>query len=45
MRARFGLESLKGRLKRTWEYSIELDFKEVRWKGVDWIHLAEDRDQ
>jgi hypothetical protein len=22
-----------------------MDVRELGWKGVDWIHLAEDRDQ
>jgi hypothetical protein len=22
-----------------------MDLKEIRWEGVDWIHLAQDRDQ
>jgi hypothetical protein len=22
-----------------------MDLKEIGWEGVDWIHLAEDRDQ
>jgi hypothetical protein len=22
-----------------------MDFREVEWEGVDWIHLAQDRDQ
>jgi hypothetical protein len=22
-----------------------MDLKEIGWKGVEWIHLAEDRDQ
>jgi hypothetical protein len=28
-----------------WEDNIKMDFKARRWKGVDWTHLAQDRDQ
>jgi hypothetical protein len=24
---------------------LSSDFREIRWEGVDWIHLAHDRDQ
>jgi hypothetical protein len=24
---------------------IKMNVREIKWKGVDWIHLAEDRDQ
>jgi hypothetical protein len=27
------------------EDNIRMDFKELCWEGVDWIHLAEDMDQ
>jgi hypothetical protein len=27
-----------------WE-DISVDIKEMGWEGVDWIHLAQDRDQ
>jgi hypothetical protein len=27
-----------------WEDNIKVDLREIRLKGVDWIHLAEDRD-
>jgi len=26
-------------------HNIRLDIREVWWEGVDWIHLAQDRDQ
>jgi hypothetical protein len=26
-------------------YNIKIDFREIRWDGVDWIELAQDRDQ
>jgi hypothetical protein len=25
--------------------NIKMDFKEIGWEGVDWSHLAENRDQ
>jgi hypothetical protein len=28
-----------------WEHNIRMDFREIGWEGVDWIHLAQDRDQ
>jgi hypothetical protein len=30
---------------RRWEDTIRIDVREIGWGGVDWIHLAEDRDQ
>jgi len=27
------------------EYNIRMDFREIGWKGMYWIHLAQDRDQ
>jgi hypothetical protein len=34
-----------GKPRRRWEDKIRLDLRETGWEGVDWIHLAEDRDQ
>jgi hypothetical protein len=28
-----------------WEYNIKIYLREVGWDGMDWIHLAQDRDQ
>jgi hypothetical protein len=28
-----------------WEDNIRMDLREIWWEGLDWIHLAEDRDQ
>jgi hypothetical protein len=28
-----------------WEDNIEIDLTEIGWGGMDWIHLAQDRDQ
>jgi hypothetical protein len=38
----------KGPLRRTrrrWEDNIIMDLGEIRWEGVDWIHVAQDWDQ
>jgi hypothetical protein len=34
-----------GRPRGRWEDNIIMDLREVGWKDVDWIHLAQDRDQ
>jgi len=34
-----------GRLERLWEDNIGMDLGEVGSEGVDWMHLAQDRDQ
>jgi hypothetical protein len=28
-----------------WEDNIRMDLKEIRWEGVNWMHLAQDRDE
>jgi hypothetical protein len=33
-----------GRPRCIWEHNINIDLKEIGWEGVDWIHLAQDRD-
>jgi len=33
-----------GRPGGRWEDNIRMDLREIRWKGVDWIHVAQDRD-
>jgi hypothetical protein len=33
------------RLRRRWEDNIRIDLSEIRWGGMDWIHLAQDKDQ
>jgi hypothetical protein len=32
-----------GRPRHTWEDNIKVDLREVRWGGIDWIDLAQDR--
>jgi hypothetical protein len=34
-----------GRRRRRWEDNIKRDFKEIGCEGVNWINLAQDRDQ
>jgi hypothetical protein len=34
-----------GRSRGRWEDSITLDVREMGWKDVEWIHLAQGRDQ
>jgi len=34
-----------GKPRRRWEGNIRMDLSEIGWKGVDWVHLAQDRDQ
>jgi hypothetical protein len=34
-----------GRSRRRWEDNINRDLRELGWQGMDWIDLAQDRDQ
>jgi hypothetical protein len=34
-----------GKTKSRWEDNIKMGFKKTGWEGVDWMHLAQDRDQ
>ncbi|PNF32102.1 hypothetical protein B7P43_G03647 [Cryptotermes secundus] len=34
-----------GKTRHRWEDNIEISLRDVRWGGVDWINLAEDRKQ
>jgi hypothetical protein len=34
-----------GRPRRRWEGNIIMDLREIGWGGMDWIDLAQDRDQ
>jgi hypothetical protein len=34
----------RGRLRHRWD-DIRIDIRVIRWKFVDWIHLAQDRNQ
>jgi hypothetical protein len=39
-----GKRSLE-RPRRRWEDNIRMDLREIVWGGMDWIDLAQDRDQ
>jgi hypothetical protein len=39
-----GKRSLK-RPRHRWVDNIKIDFREIEWDGMDWIELAQDRDQ
>jgi hypothetical protein len=45
MHTKFWSKNLKGSLKRGWEGNIRIDRMEIGWKGTEWIHLAQDRNQ
>jgi hypothetical protein len=32
------------RPRRRWEDGIKMDFREIGWRDVEWIHLAQNRD-
>jgi hypothetical protein len=34
-----------GRPRRMWVDNIKIDHREMGWDGMDWIDLAQDRDQ
>jgi hypothetical protein len=34
-----------GRPRRGWVDHIKMDLGGIEWDGMDWIHLAQDRDQ
>jgi hypothetical protein len=34
-----------GRPRRRWVDNIKLNLREIGWDGVDWIDMAQDRDQ
>jgi hypothetical protein len=34
-----------GRPRRRWEDNIRMDLREMGWDGVDYMYLAQDRDQ
>jgi hypothetical protein len=39
------VKRLLGRPRRTWEDNTRMDLREIRWGDMDWIDLAQDRDQ
>jgi hypothetical protein len=34
-----------GRPRRRWVDNIKMDLREIGWGGMDWIDLAQDKDQ
>jgi hypothetical protein len=42
---KFWSENLNGRTRRRWEGNIKKDLRGNEWEIVDWIHLAQVRDQ
>jgi hypothetical protein len=34
-----------GRPRRRWEDGIRMNLREIGWRSVDWIQLAQDRDR
>jgi hypothetical protein len=34
-----------GRPRRRWVDNIKMDLREIEWGGMDWIDLAQDRNQ
>jgi hypothetical protein len=32
------------RPRRRWDFEIRMVLQQVRWRGMDWIELAQDRD-
>jgi hypothetical protein len=34
-----------GRPRRMWVDNIKMDLREIGWDGMDWIDMAQDRDQ
>jgi hypothetical protein len=30
---------------RRWKDNIIMDLREIRWEGVDWMHMAPERDR
>jgi hypothetical protein len=34
-----------GRSRRRWEDNTRMDLRDIGWGGMDWIDLAQDRDQ
>jgi hypothetical protein len=31
--------------RRRWEDNIKMELREMEWEGVDWMHLAQGKDQ
>jgi hypothetical protein len=33
------------RPRHSWEHNVRMDLREIGWEGLEWMHLAQDRDQ
>jgi len=40
-----GRKRTLGRRRRRWEDNIKMHLQELRWGGMDWIDLAQERDR
>jgi hypothetical protein len=40
----YGGRRILGRPRCRWEDNITMDLREIEWKVVDWMHLAQDRE-
>jgi hypothetical protein len=40
----FGIRIFGGS-RCSWKDDIKMDLREMEWKSVDWIHVAQDKDQ
>jgi hypothetical protein len=49
MYTKFWLENLEGtslgRPRHRWKDNMKIHLKEIGWEGVDWIYVAQDKDQ
>jgi hypothetical protein len=36
---------LRGRPRRRWVYNFKINLRQIGWDGMDWMNLAQDRDQ
>lgn len=39
------LNRLLGRPMHRWEGNVKMDLKDLQWKGVDWMYLAQNWDK
>jgi hypothetical protein len=33
------------RPRHRWKYNLRMGLREIGWEGVDWMYMAQDRDQ
>jgi hypothetical protein len=39
------MEDVTRKLRHRWKDNMKMDLWEIGWEGMDWVHLAQDRDQ